>query len=94
MIGLDNMEPTSDRPHEHHRGWFSAANIALYGFLAIAAFYLIAEHRAHLLGWLPFLLILACPLLHVFMHRGHGGHGGHTDSGNDASKRQQPPHQH
>ena len=23
---------------------------------------------------LPFLLILACPLMHVFMHRGHGGH--------------------
>ncbi|WP_159650728.1 DUF2933 domain-containing protein, partial [Bosea sp. 125] len=46
---------------------FSAANIALYGFLAIAAFYLITEHRAHLLGWLPWLLILACPLLHVFM---------------------------
>ncbi len=36
---------------------------------AIAAFYLITEHRAHLLGWLPFLLILACPLLHLFHAR-------------------------
>jgi hypothetical protein len=49
-------------------------------FLLIAAFFLATEHRAHLFGVLPFLLILACPLLHVFMHRGHGGHG---DQSND-----------
>jgi hypothetical protein len=24
---------------------------------------------------LPWLILLSCPLLHVFMHRGHGGHG-------------------
>ena len=41
-------------------------------FLAIAAFFLFSEHRAHLLGALPFLLLLACPLMHLFMHRGHG----------------------
>lgn len=45
---------------------------ALIGFLAIAAFFLLSEHRAHLLGVLPFLLLLACPLLHLFHHRGHG----------------------
>jgi hypothetical protein len=28
---------------------------------------------------LPWLLILACPLMHVFMHGGHGGHGGHGE---------------
>ena len=22
-------------------------------------------------------LLLACPRMHVFMHKGHGGHGGH-----------------
>jgi polyhydroxyalkanoate synthase len=32
--------------------------------------------RAHFLGILPFLFLLACPLLHVFMHGGHGSHGG------------------
>jgi hypothetical protein len=37
------------------------------------------------LGVLPYLLILACPLMHLFMHRGHGGHGGHH--GNEPSKR-------
>lgn len=47
------------------------------GFLAIAAYFVIAEHKAHLSGllyYLPLLLLLACPLLHVFMHRGHGNH--------------------
>jgi len=57
--------------------------ISLYvfcGFAAIAGFYLVLEHQAHLWGALPYLLLLACPLMHVFMHR--GGHGGHRhDSG-------------
>lgn len=46
------------------------------GFLAVGAFFLWTEHRAHALGVLPYLIFLACPLLHFF-HHGHGGHGGH-----------------
>jgi len=46
-------------------------NWVLIGFLAIAAFFLLTEHRAHALGVLPFLLLALCPLLHLF---GHGGH--------------------
>jgi len=30
---------------------------------------------------LPLLLLLACPLMHIFMHHGHGGHGNHHESG-------------
>lgn len=43
----------------------------------IAAFFLLREHWGHLAGWWPYLLLLACPLMHVFMHGGHGqaGHG-------------------
>jgi DUF2933 family protein len=55
----------------------STTNWILIGFLAIAAFFLIAEHTAHVLGALPYLILLACPLLHFFMHRGHGDHPGH-----------------
>jgi hypothetical protein len=78
----------SDGGHEN-RGFFaSRANIVLVGFLLIGGFYLVAEHRAHLwlvLPWLPWLLLLACPLMHVFMHHGHGGHGGNSDSGHTSS---------
>lgn len=44
-------------------------------FLAIAVFFLWDEHRAHILGAVPYVLLLLCPLIHTFMHRGHGGHG-------------------
>lgn len=47
------------------------------GFLAIAGYLLLSEHRAHLAQALPWLIVLACPLMHVFMHGGHGAHRGH-----------------
>ena len=49
------------------------------GFLAfgvIAAVLLLAEHRAHVLPYLPWLLLAACPVMHMFMH--HGRHGDHA----------------
>ncbi len=62
------------------KGWLSSrSGPVLLAFLAIAAFFLITEHRAHLFGILPYLLLLACPLLHLF--HGHGGHGGHENRG-------------
>jgi hypothetical protein len=36
---------------------------------------------------LPFVLLLACPLMMVFMMRGMGGHGGHDSSAHDSSAR-------
>jgi hypothetical protein len=59
----------------------SRVNWVLLGFLAIAAFFLFTEHRAHLLGVLPLLLLAACPLLHLFLHGGHGG--GHEEYAKD-----------
>lgn len=56
----------------------SRTGLVLLAFLAIAAFYLIAEHTAHVFGVLPYALLLLCPLLHLFMHGGHGDHSGHT----------------
>lgn len=89
--------------HDGHggkgRGFLSSrATLVLIGFLVIGGFFLVTEHRAHLspyLGYLPFLLILACPLMHLFMHGGHGGHGGREDSGRrPADTGQNQPHQH
>jgi hypothetical protein len=59
-----------------HRSSWTAASVCV--LLAIAAFYLWTEHRAHLLGALPYLLLLACPITHMLMHRGHRSHG-HSD---------------
>jgi hypothetical protein len=53
------------------------AGLALGVFLAVAGIFLWLEHRAHILGAMPLLILLAiCLGMHVFMHRGHGGHGG------------------
>ncbi|MCM2450834.1 DUF2933 domain-containing protein [Agrobacterium vitis] len=41
----------------------------------IFAFFLLREHWAHAFGLAPYILLLACPVLHLF--HGHGGHG-HT----------------
>jgi hypothetical protein len=51
--------------------------VGLCLLLAIAAFFLWQEHRVHVLGILPYLLLAACPLIHLFMHGRHGGHRGH-----------------
>ncbi len=65
-----------EHPSETGNWLLSKSGLVLLAFLAIAGFFLLTEHRAHLFGVLPFLLLLACPLLHFF-HGGHGGHGGH-----------------
>lgn len=45
-------------------------------FALIALFFLVSEHRAHVFGALPYLLLFACPLLHIFHGHGHGHHHG------------------
>lgn len=69
---------TSDQDrHQHaqHEHPTRRVSWAWWVFAAIALFFLLSEHRAHLFGILPYLLLLACPLMHLFMHHGHGDHG-------------------
>ena len=56
--------------------WGSRYSIGLLVLGAIALYFLLTEHRAHFIFALPFLFLLACPLMHIFMHHDHGGHGG------------------
>lgn len=57
----------------------SRPGLVLLGFLAVAGYFLLTEHTAHLAGVLPYGLLLLCPLMHLFMHGGHGRHAGHSD---------------
>src|SRR3546814_14729824 len=67
--------------------WRSRSSLVLIGFLVVAGFFLISEHRAHFFGALPYLLILACPLMHFFHHHGNqGGQRGHDHSGVDGTR--------
>jgi hypothetical protein len=58
--------------------WQTPFWMVLCGFLIVGGFFLLTEHTAHVFGVLPYLLIAACPLMHLFMHHGHGGHEGHN----------------
>ena len=65
---------------------FSREGLVLAGFLVVGGYFLWTEHEAHVklaVPYLPYLLILLCPLMHLFMHHGddHGGHGDHKDHG-------------
>jgi DUF2933 family protein len=73
---------TLDHHHEHraehHSGvedWLlSRTGIATCVAVAVLGFLIYTGHSAHLLGFVPYLLILSCPLMHIFMHGGHHRH--------------------
>ena len=69
------------------RWWHASARVVgLAGLLTAGTLVLLYEHRAHVLGLLPWALVLVCPLLHVF---GHGRHGaGRDQAGHGASPAQ------
>lgn len=77
-----DTQPHDTAPHTNRSKWI------LTGFLAVAAFFLWTEHRAHLLGILPYLLVLACPLMHL-LH--HGRHRHHHGSGQEGTVRPAKP---
>lgn len=71
--------------NEHHSSetpgfWRSRTGIGFIVIGSVAGYFLVTEHWAHVVGFLPFLLLLSCPLMHIFMHGGHGGHGGHSEN--------------
>lgn len=53
------------------------ASWLIWPALAAVGVLLLSEHRQHALDYLPFLLLLACPLMHLLMHgkHHHGGNG-------------------
>ena len=59
--------------------WTSSQGVASLVLIGAVTYFLLMEHRTHFFQFLPFLIILLCPAMHLFMHRGHGhgGHGGH-----------------
>ena len=83
MLGIQKVRETSTR-----RGvlpW-------IWGTLAVVlGFFLLTEHRAHLFGVLPFLLVLLCPLMHLFMHGGHGSHARNGVGPSASPKREAQP---
>lgn len=55
--------------------WRGRRGVALGMLMLIGLFYLIREHADHSLQALPYVILLLCPLMHLFGHK-HGGHDG------------------
>jgi hypothetical protein len=72
--------PQHSPPPDRDDGWSLRSRLAFAVLGGIALAFLLLEHRIHLLGALPYLLLLACPLMHLFHHGGHGHGGGHRHS--------------
>jgi hypothetical protein len=53
--------------------------------LATFSYYLLSAHWEHLALALPYLILLACPLMHIFGH-------GHHHSANSDEQRSHKPH--
>ncbi|MBB3239299.1 hypothetical protein FHW68_000771 [Pseudomonas sp. Tn43] len=65
-----NHSPPSTPPASF---WRSKSGIVLGMLLVIGLFYLAREHYGHVSTIFPYLILLLCPLMHVFGHHHHGG---------------------
>lgn len=63
--------------------------MAILGLVTAGAIYLAFWHGAHLAAIAPLLLVLLCPLMHLFMHHGH--HGQHHHRTPRSSDTGRPP---
>ena len=63
------METSSNRDQKRTPYWLGICVLA-----ASAVFLLWEDHESHFMQALPYALLLACPVLHLLMHRGHGAH--------------------
>lgn len=75
-----NHEPLSHQS-ERKISWYRSQWAIVGAMLGvIALFFLVREHWNHLAGYGVYLILLLCPLMHLFGHGHHGsGHG--ADSG-------------
>jgi hypothetical protein len=79
--------------HEHHHKpnnkvvwWKTPFGITVIFFFAVAGYFLIKEHTAHIGNNWIWLILLLCPLMHIFMHGSHGGHDSHGHSDHKEEK--------
>lgn len=68
--------------------WKSPFGIVATSLAVAASAYLYLFHEDHVLALLPYVFLAACPLMHVFMHRGHGhGSASHPGPDHDGTRR-------
>ncbi len=67
------------RPEEHEPKvsfWKTPGGITLIFFLVVGGYFLVREHWAHIGSNWIWLVLLACVVMHIFMHGGHNNKDG------------------
>ncbi|RCU51043.1 DUF2933 domain-containing protein [Corallincola holothuriorum] len=67
--------------------WRSRTGIITIFVTIAVSYFIVTEHRAHAIAFLPYLILLLCPLMHLFMHRGHGHHGSNSNNDSPQNKK-------
>lgn len=68
---MTHDHPDYHEPQKQPAWWKTPTGIAAIFFFAAGAYFLLTEHTAHVVPYLPWLILLACPLMHIFHHGGH-----------------------
>lgn len=68
------MHPQDSAPPSR---WRSPLGIFMLLAGAVGIYYLLTEHLTHVTQAIPYLFLLACPLMHFFHGHGHQGHHDH-----------------
>lgn len=63
----------------------STSGLAVCSALGLLGLYLLVYHLDHILLAVPYLVLLACPLMHL-MHRGHHGDHRHKEEPDGQNK--------
>lgn len=72
--------------HSQKSFWLTPQGLAALIFIACPSYFLFIEHQEHIFQALPYLIILLCPLMHMFLHGRHGHH--HSASHDHDSSRE------
>ena len=70
--------------------WRSPLGVFMLIAGAVGIYYMFTEHLTHVTQALPFLFLLACPLMHLFHGHGHHGHHGHEHTKSDSDAEDTP----
>ncbi|RWA56438.1 hypothetical protein AU476_03755 [Cupriavidus sp. UYMSc13B] len=82
MKNCHSQSSAQSAAHGNSWGFLRFPWLVLLAGLAIAAMALASLHWSQVASWLPFALVLLCPLMHFF----HSGHHGHSTSPDKSSE--------
>jgi hypothetical protein len=53
--------------------------VILFSLFLTGGYLIWERYQAQFFSFLPYLILLLCPLMHIFIHKGHGNQKNHDD---------------